>query len=370
MAAIVHMTSAHSRNDVRIFLKECRSLSQQGHDVTLLVADGLPGEVRDGVRILSVPKATGRLGRMTMGPARMLPRALGMKADLYHFHDPELMPLGLCLKLRGSRVIFDSHEDLPKQILDKPYLSKPIRRLVASMASLLQWAILPWFDGLVTATPTIRGVLERLNRNCVDINNYPIKGELMTMERSLPAHRNLAYIGGITRIRGVIELVAALEHLPTDIRLLMAGSFEDPALEQTMKAMPGWSHVDYLGIIGRDRVREVLADCMLGIVTYLPAPNHMEALPTKMFEYMSAGLAIIASDFPEWQRILEEGPCGRCADPQDPKALADAIATLLSQPDRVLEMGRHGQKLVADRYNWEVEAGKLGNLVSSICSKI
>lgn len=366
MAAIVHITSAHGRADVRIFLKECRSLAQGGHAVRLLVADGLGPETRDGVRIESVQAVQGRMARMAIAPLRLLRKALPLRADVYHLHDPELIPMGLVLKIRGAKVIFDAHEDLPKQVLSKPYLPRPLQRIVSVMTALFQRATLPWFDGLVAATPPICDVLRRLNTNVIDVNNYPITEELASEARSAAPRRSVCYVGGISRIRGVIELVAAMALLPRDIRLKLAGHFEDSALEHALKALEGWRQVDYLGVLDRGAVRETMAGCAAGIVTFLPAPNHVESQPNKMFEYMSAGLPIVGSDFPLWQSILGAGLCGLCVDPADPEAIAGAILAVVSEPEAAFAMGQRGQRAVRERFNWAVESGKLGLFYDSI----
>lgn len=366
MAVIVHVTSVHARTDTRVFLKECRSLAQRGHAVTLLVADGLGSEVRDGVRIESVSEAKGRLKRMGLVSLRLLRKALRLKADLYHLHDPELIPMGLFLKAWGAKVVFDAHEDLPKQVLTKPYLPIPLRRIMSRITSVFLRVTLPWLDGLVAATPSIRNSLLCINTKTVDINNYPIQGELACGDRSVPPNRSICYIGGINRIRGAFELVSALAYLPEDIRLQLAGPFEDSALETSLKCLEGWRQVDYLGVIDRVAVRDVMASCLAGVVTFLPAPNHVESQPNKIFEYLSAGLPVIGSDFPLWQSILGEGPCGLCVNPQDPRAIAHAILSLVSQPELALAMGQHGQRAVRERFNWEAESVKLGAHYDSI----
>jgi len=366
MAVIVHLSSVHPRTDSRVFLKECRSLAGRGHRVTLLVADGLAPESRDGVRIESVRPNRGRLGRMLVTPFRLLRRALALRPELCHLHDPELIPVGLLLKLRGIRVLFDAHEDLPKQIMAKPYLPRRLRGPLAAATGLFLRASLCWLDGLVAATPAIRDRLLPVNGNCLSISNYPIPGELAGTVRQDPPGRAICYVGGITEVRGIIELVQALALLPEDVRLKLAGPFQDAALAAALARLPGWSRVDYLGVLDRAGVAAVLAASRCGIATLRPAPNHLESQPIKLFEYMSAGLPVVASDFPLWRGFLLDGACGLCVDPMDPQAIAEAIQSLLDQPERAAAMGRIGQQAVRERFNWAVEADRLGGFYDQV----
>jgi glycosyltransferase involved in cell wall biosynthesis len=132
---------------------------------------------------------------------------------------------------------------------------------------------------------------------------------------------HVCYIGGIERIRGIAELVAALEH--TDSSLILAGKFSNPALEEEMKQQAGWKKVDFRGFQDRKGVNLAMQQSFAGMVTSYPTINYLDALPVKMFEYMAAGLAVIASDFPYWKSIIENSDCGICVNPLDAKAIAE-----------------------------------------------
>ncbi len=363
---VVHLTSAHPRDDIRIFAKQCRSLAARGYDVTLVVADGLGDDSRDGVRIVDVGRLPGRLNRMFRTAGRVFERAAALGADLYHLHDPELIPAGLRLKRLGRRVVFDSHEDVPKQMYSRPYLGPVSKRAMSVTFSLFERCACRRLDGIVAATPFLRDKFLRINPRTLDVNNYPFVGELDSGAPWAGKRMEASYVGGISAARGIREVVRAFGCLGTDARLNLAGPFSEPGVEAEVKTYPGWSRVNRLGIVDRAGVRELLGRSMAGLVTFLPLPNHVDAQPNKMFEYMSAGVPVVASNFPLWRDIIEGNECGLCVDPGDPKAIAGAIDRLVTDPDLARRMGENGQAAVLAKYNWAAEEDKLLNFYSDI----
>jgi glycosyltransferase involved in cell wall biosynthesis len=359
MANIVHLTSAHPRYDTRIFIKQCRSLNERGHDVTLVVADGLGDETADGVRIVDVGRATGRADRILRTTRRVLRTALELDADVYQLHDPELLPAGLRLKRGGKRVVFDSHEDVPTQLLAKPYLDMLSRRTLSAAFRRYEAYAYPRFDGLIAATPFIRARLARLHPHTVDINNYPLLQEFDGPAGWDRKAQEVCYVGSISAIRGIRELVRACELLHSPARLALAGTFSEPALEREVAGWPGWARVHAHGHLDRVGVRQVMRRAMAGLVTLHPVVNYLDALPVKMFEYMAAGLPVIASRFPLWQDIVEGNQCGVCVDPGNPAAIAAAIDHFCRHPHIARRMGENGRRAVHTRYNWDTEAAKL-----------
>jgi glycosyltransferase involved in cell wall biosynthesis len=364
VARVVHLTSVHRPADTRIFAKECRTLARAGHEVTL-VAPAPRSEVVDGIAISAVSEPRGRLERMTRTVAAVRRRALELDADLYHFHDPELMPLGVELRRRGRAVIYDVHEDAPRAMLTKSWIPPWARRPVARAVELGEPFAARGLSAIVAATPTIGARFERLGPPTVVVNNFPVIGDLSgPAGDGAPREAATCYVGDINRLRGAIEMVdaAGLAGVP----LLLAGTFSEPGLRDEAAARPGWASVQELGQLTRPEVAAMFARARAGLVVLHPAPNNVNGRPNKLFEYMSAGLAVIASDFPLWREIVDAAGCGLCVDPLDPSAIAGAMRRLGNDGDEAAAMGARGREAVRDRFNWDSEAPKLVELYARL----
>jgi glycosyltransferase involved in cell wall biosynthesis len=359
MDRIAHLTSAHPRHDTRIFIKQCQKLAQHGYEVALVVADGLGNANEAGVRIIDAGRIAGRLQRMLRTTRRVLEEARRLDATVYHLHDPELIPAGLQLKRMGKKVIFDAHEDVPVQLLSKPYLNRPLRQLASRAFSAYQAYACRQFDGIVAATPFIADKFRKINPRTVDVNNYPLASEFDAGAAWDNKGRDVCYVGSISAVRGIRELVRACALMRSGAQLSLAGQFSEPELEAEVRGYHGWHKVRSLGQQDRAGVRRVMARAMAGLVTLHPEPNYLDALPVKMFEYMAAGIPVIASDFPLWRRIVVGSGCGVCVDPMDPAAIAAAVDHLVTHPELARAMGENGRRAILETYNWPTESAKL-----------
>lgn len=355
---IVHLTCVHPPHDTRILYRECRTLSDAGFEV-VLIAPGVVDSTECGVTIRVIQKHGRRLARMILSPVAILRRAGRERADVYHFHDPELIPAALLLKLRGYQVFYDVHEDLPRQIRAKHWITPWLRRPVGLAVELGERIAARAFDGIVAATPTIA---ERFPaKKTVVVQNFPIVSEFTQVrsERSHPAV--FAYVGALTVIRGAREMVKAVggierEH---DVRLNCYGRIEPPELEAELRELAGWCRTDLLGWGSRVKIAQLLARAHAGLVVLHPTPNYLDSYPVKLFEYMASGLPVIASDFPLWRTIVEGAGCGLLVDPLDPEAIESAMRWILEHPQEAESMGRRGRDAVLRHYDWRAQGERL-----------
>lgn len=363
---ICHFTSVHPRYDTRIFSKECRTLVEAGFEVYLVVADNKPDENQCDIKILSTGTSeTNRLNRIFNVSRKVSKKAIQLKADLYHFHDPELLPFAWYFMFKGERIIYDIHENVPDDIHSKAWIWKPIRSIISFSVRALENVISRRMTYLIAATPYIESRFKRMGANVINLNNYPWLHELSSDQSWNFRQNRICYIGGISYERGFKELVESLNHVE-DVILEVGGTFETVELESETKSNSAWNKVIYHGYVNRKQAKEIMSRCRAGIVTFHPYPNHINAQPNKIFEYMSAGLPVIGSNFPLWKKLIEENNCGICVDPLDPYDIANGINTILKNSDASSDMSREARRKIETTFKWENEESKLIELYNKI----
>jgi len=352
MKKICHITSAHPADDIRIYHKECLSLARAGYQVILLV-NGDRGFRSDRIQIRHLPAIRSRFLRMVLSPLIFYVYALKLRADLYHLHDPELLPAGFMLKISGRKVLYDAHENTPRQLLGKHYLPRFFTKLLSRVVRLLENLAARLFDGVIATTTGVKDDYPgAVQKKIVLVRNYPDTAEFSDVT---PASKEEAvcYVGAISRSRGLDTMVDSLPHHRA--RMVLAGYAYPPGLIAQVLNGAENSRIHYHGVTDRKGIREIFMNASIGLVVLPDNHHHSLALPIKMFEYMAAGLPVIASNFPLWRDILEAHECGLCIDPEDPAKLGEAIEKLLNDGALREKMGRNGRRAVAEMYNWQHE---------------
>jgi glycosyltransferase involved in cell wall biosynthesis len=369
LTKIVHMTTVHHLYDTRIFHKQCKSLAKSGFDVTLIASqiDNRTAFEQDQIHIQLVKKRKNRILRFLFSSwdvYRMARKIKGVK--IFHFHDPELFFVGILLKSKGNRVIYDIHEDYETNISQKRYIPRTLKPMILKCFLTVERFVAKKFDIILAE----KYYQERFP-NGTTILNYPILQS--EHKHSKPLHEEaqaddhkmkLIYTGNITEDRGA-WFHASLPHLHPDIEVLLIGHCS-PALAEKMTANhdTGDSRLRIEGAgtyIPREQIdRAYQAENWLAGIALFPFTEHYARKElTKFFEYMYAEIPILCSNFPEWEQFIDIYQCGIVADPNDPKRMLEAIDYLATHPEIAKEMGRRGRKAVETELNWEAEAKKL-----------
>lgn len=366
MVKVCHMTNVHGEEDIRIFHKECASLAKAGYEV-YLVERGENYE-KNGVHIVGVGEiSVNRLKRMTEGAKRVYKAALVIDADIYHFHDPELLPYGLKLKRKGKKVIFDSHENYVNQIAVKPYLPGWIARTIARFYHIYETYILRRLDGVIFPCP-INGKhpFEGRCSRTVYVNNVPLLSELPIGDISEKPDFSVGYVGPIRPDRGNTQNIQAANRVGVPIRF--GGTPSSPEYFTELQTLDEKHLAEFRGQLDRSGVWKLLSDISVGLVTELNVGqnNTSDNLPTKTYEYMAAGLPFLISCYPYAEKIVNKFHCGICVDPESVDEIASAIRYLLDHPEEAKQMGENGRRAVKEEFNWGAEEKKLLALYEDI----
>lgn len=365
MTSVCIITSVHTPYDTRIFYRQALTLREAGHEVTIL-AHHNRSENRRGIRIESVGKAATRPERWSHLP-RIYRRALQLDADIYHFHDPELIPVGLSLRYRtNAKVIYDVHEDYVDAINAREWLPDVTTPCIKRVFPRIQLVAAERFDVVITADkPTADEFIRRgVSSPVVPLRNFPRISDISFTNVDPPSEHEsiLAYVGGLDRERGILKMLDLLRRLNHrhDVGLWLIGSFGEKSVkEEATRFVENHQlakDVEFLGRVEYPRFFSYLSLADIGLAIVDP-DRFANNVPTKLFEYMCCGLPIVTVDAEGVRRYVDEA--GITVPWQDSEQQAAAVEKLLTDIDRRSKMGEIGEKKVAETYNWEEESDKL-----------
>lgn len=365
------LTTAHSPFDERIFHKEGKSLAAAGYEV-VIIAPYEKSEFKEGIQIKAVPPLSSRKDRVWR-IKDIYRAALQEKADIYHFHDPDLIPAALWLSRKHHKpVIYDVHEYYGDSLLTRYWLPKPLRRLVARNVDRVEkWAARS-FAGIITVNRHMAALFQQENPEGEILHNYPLKSQFNFPRPEHPKPPVILYLGGINRERGLEIILRAMPIVRAscpEAVCELVGPAETGDLGPDFSELTPWleqGNVRLRGKVPYEQVPEILAKCSVALVPLLPTLNYQKAIPVKLLEYMAAGLPVVGSQFGYIEEIIAGTQCGLLTKPADPESLARAVCTLLEDPQRALVYGQNGWEAFRREYTWEKEQDKLLKLYERI----
>jgi glycosyltransferase involved in cell wall biosynthesis len=353
----------HHPEEVRIFEKELTSLAERYTEVRYICRVPKQDEIR-GIKRIPIPEFSNEWLRIVLAPLIAFIKAMLLPRDsIYHLHVPELLPMGLVMKWLGRTVIYDVHEDTPRQILTKVWIPEQWKHRIAKVAAKLEQLAAVEFDQIITCEPVTQRRFERYGS--VLLRNFPKWSEFESVNSDDYTQRDpvLVYYGQLTELRGITRLLEVLELINTKrsdpVRLILGGKWVPEAYHAELQSHLGWRYVDYRGFLSREQIREALQQAQLGVLLVDPHPKYLRSFPVKPYEYLAAGVPTLLSDFPAWHEMPVVGDFAYFVDPTDPQAIADRIQQLLNAGEQAVAQAQRAHDEIRSRYCWEQEVQRL-----------
>jgi glycosyltransferase involved in cell wall biosynthesis len=361
MKEIIHITTAHQRYDSRIFFKECCSLAKY-FKVTLVVSDNYPNEVLNNVSIISIGQNIKykKFNRI-FAIFKIIKKFFLKKNIIFHFHDPELLVLSFFFKFNSNKIIFDFHEDVISQFDVRHYLNKFQKKILKQFYFFYEFIFLRFIDFYIAATPFIAQIYQKKSKknNVININNYPQQNLFCQVKKKKTKQNKLVYVGVITSERGIYEVINSLEFSKAKPEIYIIGKCYDDNFFYKLKQLKYFHKAKFLGWKKSDEIFDLIQDCAAGLVNLLPRDNYYESQPTKLYEYMMAGLPIIASNFESWICRYQKYNCCLFVDPLDLLDISNKIDQICLDSNLQKFLSQNAIKASKSIFNWNNEEKKL-----------
>jgi glycosyltransferase involved in cell wall biosynthesis len=364
---IAFVTSIHPDFDARVW-KYAVMMARRQHTVHLVcpwnVSDG---EVREGVTLHTFHRTRSRAARPFLIPWRLARKLapLVSSVDLVHFHDIDILPFMAALAV-FKPVVYDVHENYPDEMLVRQWIPCPMRRPLYHSVRFVQAGLSRLVHNVIFVIPELgkhfpKGVL----RTAV-IRNYATLDLLEDASSDyLTRPDAVVFLGSNYEGNGTflfLDIAARLKERRPSVRFLMIDRWAHPSTRDRVLALIEARRLTNVAIVPNlppQKVMEHLNRATIGIAPGLRQPKHINALPTKLFEYMAAGLPIISSDLPNEACLAKDTGALLLCRPEEPEAFVAAIEKFLDDRENAYQRGQRGQKAFRERYCWEIQAGAL-----------
>lgn len=349
--SICVISTVHPDHDTRI-LKQCKTLNDH-FSVDLVIQS--EKTIHNNIKIIPLPLIKNRLQRVHL-MFLALRHSFKKKYDFYVFHDPELIIVGIILKLFKRKVIYDIHEDYQMQIFDKHWIPSFLKKIISWNFFLIEKSSSKFFDSLICATPFIYKKFSKINKNTYCVRNFPTSSELYQNRSSDlkdSGYFKILYVGVISKERSIINILEAIKDI--ECEFILAGNFSPPSLQEQAESHNSWKKVRYLGYVNREEYSILLNEADLGILLFQPQKAHIDSLPNKMFEYMAGGLYQLSSNFEEWKKIIEYNDVGETTDPLDINAITNKISHLKHQKEMINNLRPNIRDIFLSNFTWDTE---------------
>lgn len=354
---ICHLEMTSIENMPRV-LRAADTASSAGNKVTIIGFG--PSREYHGYQFIGITRPTSRRQRMMETSPEMVRLACESDADIVQLHSPDLLRYVGRLKKAGKKIIFDSHEFYPLQIMERAYIPRPLRKLVSKLYRQFETYTLKRIDAvLYPCTVGGKNLFEGRSRRAVKIENYSMPITDVSFTSGSASARTAIHAGGLTEARGITTLAQAVSR--TDASLILCGPFSSVEYQKKVLSLCPVGQIEYMGNLSREALFEQYARAAIGICTLHAVGQYalLDNMSTKVYEYMQVGLPVVMSNFPCYQHWNNQYHFGICVNPENADEIASAITYLLDHPEEAKQMGENGRRAVKEEFNWGVEEKKL-----------
>jgi len=350
---IVHLTSSHTRNDSRVFHKMCTSCAQAGHEVTLVLSDGKGSENDLDLNIIDVGSSWGRISRLVINPIKIALKVYKYRNCIFHLHDPELLLISFFLRGKNNKIIFDMHENMHMQILQKEWIGNYFfRKILSKLYLLIETILIKRLDSLIVVQPQMKKIYSHMNKNIIVIHNYAkVSKSINHIKDNNLNKKNIIYAGGISEDRGLSNMIKLIQYLPQDYKLHIAGAINNQ--NKCSLNRINTSRIKIHGLLNRKDLFKLYEDCSIGLILFNNVGQYHMTYSLKLFEYMQFGLTILLPNFGQWVDFNATYKVGFNVNTKDSKACSEIIRNLsIEQLNSFKEANK--SKLLK-YFNWDDE---------------
>jgi glycosyltransferase involved in cell wall biosynthesis len=290
---------------------------------------------------------------------------ISLKPDVVHVHDTDTLAVGVRLK-RDTRafLVWEANELFPEMLVAN---RKAVSSFVLAYWRNIERTSVEHVDAVITVGDALAAELKRrFPVSPVVVRSVPdlvpmVDRHLLREHLGLPEEAViLLYQGLINHGRGIEQVIDILEHVP-GVHFVFQGT--GPTLDSVLRyaaASRSSSRIHYAGCVPTHELHKWASGADIGdLLLENTSLNNYLAAPNKLYQYLIAGIPVLASDFPEIAAVVDEGPAGMVADPLNPEAMVRALAQLAEDTDLRATMGARARELAEARYNWGIEKQKL-----------
>ena len=351
----------HHPQDARIYFREISALLSRGHQVSYAAAfDSFSISHLDSrIETITIPRASGKSRIKALLAVRKLLRTRSIDFDLVLIHDPELLLVASASK---TPVVWDVHEDTAAAISAKSWLPDFLKRPTAKFIKKLELRAEQQHHLLLAETE----YQSRFKKSHPIIPNTTLVPDYVAAAPT----KSVIYLGNITTLRGGQTLLSVGKALkPHGIIMELVGSCPETALAAQLTQAASNGDLIWHGFVPNETAKQLLPGKLAGLSLLQNHPNYQVSQPTKIYEYLAAGIPVISTALPHAKKLINAANAGVIVDFDNAEQVVTEILNLANDPAAWQRFSESGHRYVQQHHNWGVDQEKFISALEDFAAK-